>query len=311
MPKGGELKLVEELKLMPKARKLKFAIITVSTATDFWRPVDKGMRDAAELLGVEANHLGPKDFNIAETVNAAENALSAGVNGAAVFVPTFGSMDNVFKKYQDAGIPIMVINTGLKDAENFGLGFDGHDNYGIGRAWGKKILESLGKNPEGKKICFLSEAPEQSSLEDRIKGAQEILGSGSVNWDILNTGTDRVHAYSMVEKYYSANSDCRGFFSTDTTGTPIAGEFVRKNKLQDKVIVGGFDLTPEVIDGILKGYIDFTIDQYPYLQGFLTVLQLFLAKTLAFIPFVHKQVPAFVTKENAAQIQELSAAGYR
>ena len=311
MPKDGELKLVQELKLMPKSGKLKFAVITPSTATDFWRPVDKGMQDAAALLGVETSHLGPKDFNVAETVNAAENVLTAGIDGTAVFVPISGSMDHVFKKYQDAGIPIMVINTGLSDAEKFGLGFDGHDNHKIGQAWGKKILESFGENLVGKKVCFLSEAPGQPSLDLRIRGAQEILGSTGVTWDILNTGTDRIKAYSMVEDYYLENPDCIGFFSADTTGTPIAGEFVRKNALQDKVIVAGFDLTPEVIDGIMKGHIDFTIDQYPYLQGFQTVLQLFLAKTLSFTPFVHTQVPAFVTKENAARIQELSAAGYR
>ncbi|MBD3306331.1 substrate-binding domain-containing protein, partial [candidate division KSB3 bacterium] len=158
---------------------------------------------------------------------------------------------------------------------------------------------------------FLCESPEQPSLELRLKGAQEVLTRAGLTWDVLNTGVDRVNAYSMVEQYYLDHPDCAGFFSTDTTGTPIAGEFVRKKKLQGVVRVGGFDLMPEVIDGILKGYVDFTIDQYPYLQGFQTVFQLFFAKTLGFKPFVHKQVPAFVTKDNAARIQELSAAGYR
>ncbi len=297
--------------LMPEDRTLKFAIVTVSTAVDFWRPVDKGMQDAAELLGVEVTHMGPQGFDIAQTVDAAENALAAGIDGAAVFVPTPGSMDKVFEKYQAAGVPIMVMNTGLGDAEKFGLGFDGHDNYEIGRAWGKKILESLGDDVEGKKIAFLIEAPGQSSLELRAQGAQEILEPAGVTWDTLDTGTDRMNAYSVVENYYLANPDCVGFFSTDTTGTPIAGEFVRKNKLQGKVTVGGFDLTPEVVKGIIEGYVDFTIDQYPYLQGFQTVMQLFFAKTLGLQPFVHKQVPAFVTIKDAAQVKEFSAAGYR
>ncbi|GAK57168.1 chemotaxis sensory transducer [Candidatus Vecturithrix granuli] len=311
MPKGGEVKLVQELKLKPKTGKLRFAIITPSTATDFWRPVDKGMQDAAELLNVNVTHQGPQDFNVAAVVSAVQSVLQEGIDGVAVFVPTSGSMDNIFRQYQKAGIPIMVINTGLEDAERFGLGFDGHDNYLIGRAWGQKILESLGKNPEGKHICFLSEAPQQSSLEHRMKGAQEMLEPAKVRYDILDTGTDRIQAYRLVEDYYRTHPDCAGLFSTDTIGTPVAGEFVRKNGLQHKVIVGGFDLTPEVIEGILKGYIVFAIDQYPYLQGFQTVLQLFFAATLGFRPFVHKQIPAFITRDNAAQIQELSALGYR
>lgn len=311
MPKGREVKLVQELELKPKTGKLRFAIITPSTATDFWRPVDKGMQDAAELLNVNVTHQGPTDFNVAAVVNAAQSVLQEGIHGVAIFVPTVGSMDKVFRQYQEAGVPIMVINTGLEAAERFELGFDGHDNYLIGRAWGSKILEALGKNPEGKHICFLSEAPQQSSLEHRMKGAQEVLDPAKVCYGVLDTGTDRVQAYRIVEEYYRAHPDCVGFFSTDTIGTPVAGEFVRKNGLQHKVLVGGFDLTPEVIEGILKGYIAFTIDQYPYLQGFQAVLQLFFAATLGFRPFVHKQVPAFVTRDNAAQIQELSALGYR
>ncbi len=311
MPQGSETQLVQELKLKPTGGKLKFAIVTVSTTTDFWRSVDKGMQDAARLLGVDVSHLGPPDFDVTATVQAAEQALASGADGAAVFVPIAGAMDDVFRHYQRAGIPIMVINTGLRDAEQFDLGFEGHDNYQIGRAWGEKILETLCEAGRAKKVCFLSEAPEQPSLELRMKGAQEILRSAGVTWDVLNTGTDRIQAYTVVEEYYREHPDCAGFFSTDTVGTPIAGEFVRENRLQDRVAVAGFDLTSEVIDGILNGYIDFTVDQYPYLQGFQTVLQLFFCQTLGFKPFVHKQVTALVTKDNAAQVQELSATGYR
>lgn len=298
----------EELR---KGEKLEFALVSVCTTVDFWRPVDKGMKDAAEWLGVEAKHVGPHGFDIAATADAAENLLVAGIDGIALFIPMPGSMDKIIKKYQDEGVPIMVLNTGLADAEKYGLGFDGHDNYEIGRAWGKKILESISPNPRGKKICILIESPGQTSLELRRKGAEEILLPEGVKVDILDTTTDRMKAYAAVENYYLANPDCAGLYSTDTTGTPVAGEFVRKNNLKGKVVVGGFDLTPEVVDGIIDGYITFTVDQYPYLQGFLCVLQLFFADTLGLRPFVHKQVPAFVTIEDAARVKDLSAMSYR
>ena len=42
------------------------------------------------------------------------------------------------------------------------------------------------------------------------------------------------------------------------------------------VKAGGFDLTEQTQKLLQEGNIEFTIDQQPYLQGFLPVLQLFL-----------------------------------
>jgi simple sugar transport system substrate-binding protein len=44
------------------------------------------------------------------------------------------------------------------------------------------------------------------------------------------------------------------------------------------VHAGGFDLSEQTQKLLQEGNIDFTIDQQPYLQGFLPVLQLFLYK---------------------------------
>ena len=43
-----------------------------------------------------------------------------------------------------------------------------------------------------------------------------------------------------------------------------------------KIPAGGFDLTPGTLSAIQAGTLDFTIDQEPYLQGFLPVLALYL-----------------------------------
>ena len=39
---------------------------------------------------------------------------------------------------------------------------------------------------------------------------------------------------------------------------------------------GGYDLTPITEQLLHAGYIEFTIDQQPYLQGFLPILQLYM-----------------------------------
>jgi len=62
----------------------------------------------------------------------------------------------------------------------------------------------------------------------------------------------------------------------DAGSTQTVGAIVAKYGLQGKVASGGFDLTPQTLSAIKAGSLGFTIDQQPYLQGFLPALYLYL-----------------------------------
>jgi simple sugar transport system substrate-binding protein len=52
---------------------------------------------------------------------------------------------------------------------------------------------------------------------------------------------------------------------------------MRTHRLHRKgVRAGGYDLLPGTLESIAAGRLDFTIDQQPYLQGFVPIEQLFL-----------------------------------
>ena len=61
----------------------------------------------------------------------------------------------------------------------------------------------------------------------------------------------------------------------DALGQTV-GQIIQKYSLTGNVASGGFDLTPVTLNGIKGGSLGFTIDQQPYLQGFLPVLALYL-----------------------------------
>jgi simple sugar transport system substrate-binding protein len=74
-----------------------------------------------------------------------------------------------------------------------------------------------------------------------------------------------------------------------------------KYKLKSKgVAAGGFDLVPDTLNAIKAGDLDFTIDQQPYLQGFLPVLYLYLYKLSGGLvsPSETNTGLLFVTKDN-------------
>ena len=65
----------------------------------------------------------------------------------------------------------------------------------------------------------------------------------------------------------------------DAGSTAAVARTMGTHQLQAKGIhAGGFDLLPTTLEAVAKGDLDFTIDQQPYLQGFYTVMELFIYK---------------------------------
>jgi simple sugar transport system substrate-binding protein len=74
----------------------------------------------------------------------------------------------------------------------------------------------------------------------------------------------------------SHGSSIQGAFAVDGGDTGLLGTSLQKYSLVGKVHAGGFDLEPQTLTAIKAGQLDFTIDQSPYLQGFLPTLYLYL-----------------------------------
>jgi ABC-type sugar transport system substrate-binding protein len=292
---------------------LRFAMVTICTSVQFWVPVAQGMADAAAMLGIEAVHLGPPGPDIPAVTDVMETLLAEGIDAVSLFVAVPGSCDVIIEKYIDAGIPILIQNTGDEAAEKYGLAYVGQNNYDAGLIWGRKILELLGPDPAGERVCFLTETPGQTSLEDRMDAGKTILEPAGVLIDVVDTTTDRGVAYAAVESYYAANPDVAAFCSVDTTGSPVAAQFIQKEGLIGEVFAAGFDLVPEVVEGMQNGSMAFTIDQHPYAAGFLSMMQLYLWSTLGIKPSWVDTGGHVVTPEDIELygLKELVDAGYR
>lgn len=292
---------------------LTFAFTSISTQVAFWVPVKNAIADFSAQYGVKTEHLGPEDYKPEEEVAVLESLLEAGVNGVSIFIPEPGIMDEVIQKYIDNDIPVIIQQTGSDDAVRLGLPYVGLENYTAGLDWGDKIIELLGgaDAARGKEILFCTEAPGQSSLEERMRGAKEKLDPAGVIYDTIDVTTDRETAYSNIESAYTSNPNIAGIFSTDTTGTPAAGLFVKNNDLVGEIFVGGFDLTADTLTGIKEGYITFTIDQYPYRVGHLAMTMLYEKVVLGLEPFSHYVPAGFVDQSNVDLAITLSQEGYR
>jgi ABC-type sugar transport system substrate-binding protein len=77
---------------------------------------------------------------------------------------------------------------------------------------------------------------------------------------------------------------------------------------------GGFDLNPQVVEAIKSGQVQWTIDQQPYVQGFLAIDSLWLYLTNGNTVGGGKEVltgSAFVSKDNIDQVAKYAEGGTR
>jgi len=130
----------------------------------------------------------------------------------------------------------------------------------------------------------------------------------------LNTSgdADPTTSQSEIKAALDADADIDAIFATGPIGAVLANAAVKE--LGRDVMIGAVDLSTDLLDAIEAGEIAFTIDQQQYLQGYLSVVFLYLnainANTVGGGLPVYTG-PGFVTTDNVASVKTLVAAGTR
>jgi simple sugar transport system substrate-binding protein len=140
---------------------------------------------------------------------------------------------------------------------------------------GKRIVSLV---DEGLVALFIA-TPGQLNIQPRIDGAKQSIEDSGKNIEIQQVATSATvtEERSRIEAWYNGHKDVAGMFAVDAGSTQGTAQVMAQFGLHDKGIrAGGYDLTPQILENLGKGHIDFTIDQQPYLQGFLPVIQLYL-----------------------------------
>jgi simple sugar transport system substrate-binding protein len=141
---------------------------------------------------------------------------------------------------------------------------------------GNRIVELVGS---GKVALFIA-TPGQLNIQPRIDGAiQAIEDSGAaIEYEQVETSAELPEELNRIEAWYLGNTDAVGMFAVDAGSTQGVAQVVQSQNARDQGLLGagGYDLLPTTVELLSQGVIDFTIDQQPYLQGFLPVIYLYL-----------------------------------
>jgi len=284
----------------PSHPKWKFTFVNHVTTNPFFVPTKYGIEDACALLGCDFQFTGSENSITSEMVNAMNTAINAKVDGIAVCITDPTAFDDPVARALDAGIPVVAYNADAPPgSKNRRMAYLGQDLFVSGQRLGQRIVSLVKSGPV---VGFIA-TPGQLNIQPRIDGAKAaIQASGApIQFEAVATGAQVNDELQRIEAYYLGHKDLKGMFAVDAGSTQGVAQIMQKyNLAQAGVHAGGYDLLDTTLDLINKGHLDFTIDQQPYLQGFLPTIQLFLYKLSGGL-----QQPAdtntgllFVTKQN-------------
>jgi simple sugar transport system substrate-binding protein len=131
--------------------------------------------------------------------------------------------------------------------------------------------------PSGDIVLFIA-TPGAANIQPRIDGAIDTLKAHpSIKYKVIATGAAVPAELTVINSYAVAHTNLKGLFAVDAGSTQGVAQTIQKLGLAKKGVKGGgYDLTPITEQLLAAGDIQFTIDQQPYLQGFLPILELYL-----------------------------------
>jgi simple sugar transport system substrate-binding protein len=252
----------------------KFTFVNHVTTNPFFTPTQNGAADACKLLGCSYQWTGSQNSNVGEMVNALNSAVSAGVDGIAIALVSLTAFNSPVQKALSAGVPVLAYNADA--AGNARLAYIGQDLFVSGQKMGEHIASLV---PSGDVALFIA-TPGSLNIQPRIDGALATLKSHpAITTHVVATGAALPQELSTVQSYVTSHPSTKGLFAVDGGSTQYVGQVIQQKGLAAKGVKGGgYDLTPTTQQTLASGALQFTIDQQPYLQGFLPVLQMYMYK---------------------------------
>ncbi|MEW2400871.1 sugar ABC transporter substrate-binding protein [Streptomyces sp. NPDC046862] len=282
------------------------AMITHAAPGDtFWDLIRKGAQAAAAKDNIKLVY--SSDPNAGNQANLVQNAIDQKVDGIALTAAKPDAMKDVVAKAKAAGIPVVGFNSGLDNWKELGmLEYFGQDENIAGQAFGRRLNELGAKHA----VCVVQEQG-QVALEARCAGLKKGFKGKTDN--LYVNGTDMPSVKSTITAKLKQDSSID---QVVTLGAPFALTAVQSvSDSGGKAKVATFDLNKDLVKAVSDGQVEFAVDQQPYLQGYLAVDSLWLYRTNGNFsgggtaPVLTG--PAFVTKDNVADIAKFAANGTR
>lgn len=271
----------------------------------FANNVYNGAKQAEADLGPKVTYMF-SDWDTQKMISQFKEAQALKPDGIAVMGhPGDEAFDPLITDAAKAGIIVTSQNTPLPKVEELfkgaGFGYVGQELYATGWNLGNEAIRRYGLKAGDR--AFVWGLLSQPTRGERTRGVKEALEKAGLVVDYQEidsaTNADPQAGTPTITGYITSHPDVK-LVVTDHGGLTATMETYLKaaGKGPDDVFGIGFDLSPATVAAIKSGYTDLVIDQQPWLQGYLPILQICLTKVYGFSGLHIDTGGGFASKDN-------------
>jgi simple sugar transport system substrate-binding protein len=285
----------------------------------FWSVVKRGAEDAGLVVkasGGSVTWLSPQNYDNLGPDAAKLIQTATSENASAIIAPDWvpDAEDAALKQVVSGGTPLIIYNAGgIDEATKAGaLNYVGSDEEVAGKAGGA----FFGQDDEKNVLC-VNTLPGAANTEARCKGISEgIASSGGKSTELPLPSSNFGNPTAVAQAIKAAllkDSSIDGVVTISTGDANAAASAISQGGLSSKVKLGTFDMDTTQLGRIQGGSQLFSIDQQPYMQGYLAVSMAFgyvqYGLNLPQKPILTG--PAIISKDNVASAIAGAKAGVR
>jgi ribose transport system substrate-binding protein len=242
----------------------RYVLVAANIKLPYWREAIAGFMDAAGVLGVKAEVMGPDAYNPQEEVQDFEKAASGHPAGILVSPAQPQIFTSAINAAIQQGIPVITMDSDAPDSRR--ILFIGTDNLQAGLESGRHMAEVL----HGQGNVVIIAIPGQFNQEQRLRGAKQAL-SGYAKIKVIDTLNDQGKpeiANDEVSRLLAQKKPIDGILCLEASGGPGAAEVLHRLDMAGKIQIVAFDKNPETLDWISEGVIAGTVAQKPYTMSY-------------------------------------------
>ncbi len=241
-----------------------FVLVAANLQVPYWKVAGAGFSAAAAQMKVRTDFMGPQTYDSKAERDAVDQAVQKKATGILLSVADSAVLKDSIDKAIAAGVPVITIDSDAPTSKR--LFFIGTNNYQAGFTGGERLaLELKGK---GNVVVFTM--PDQSNLQERLRGYKEALAKtpGIKITRVVDIQGDPRIAFDTATQIIGKERDkVDAFVCLEAqSGKEVAG-VLDSYHVSGKVVMA-MDTDQETLDLIKKGVIAATIAQKPYTMAF-------------------------------------------
>jgi len=249
--------------------KYTFLLIPGLTVDPFYITMHNGAAAEAAKLGVTLKWAGATQFMAPEQIPVVNSELASKPN-ALLIAPTDSiALFKPIDAYVKAGIPVIAVDTTLKDTSILTAAISS-DNYQGGEA----AADTIAKLHSGKGAVAVINVNKGVSTTDLRQAGFLAEMKKYPNMQVVATDYDQdslTTAESLARSLILAHPTLVGIFGTNLYSAQGAGQGVIAAGDKGKISVSGYDAEPAEITLLRKGVINILVIQNPAEEGSLAV----------------------------------------